>query len=136
MVIARWWQRPGFRPLKCARRCYGHLAGELGVAQLRGLLAQGCLVASASGFDLTETGHGWLQRIGLPDVPHGASRLAYPCMDWSERRDHLAGRLATALLGHYLRLDWLRPRRDSRALVLTPLGQKNLLPLWSVPVAP
>lgn len=124
-TISTRWEKPGYRPLKCARRCYGHLAGELGVAQLRYMLGQAFLVPAPEGFSLTPSGQRWLQELGLPALPSGQTRLAYACMDWSERQDHLAGRLASALLDHYLQQGWLRPQPDSRALLLTPAGQTH-----------
>jgi len=56
-------------------------------------------------------------------------RFAYPCLDWSERRHHLAGRLASSLLDHFVARHWLARAPQSRALRLTPLGRRNLLPL-------
>ncbi len=126
--VAARWQRPGYAPLKHARRCYGHMAGELGVAQLRMLLAQGYLAEGDTGFALTPAGHAWLAELGAAPVT-GRGRLAYRCMDWSQRQDHLAGTLAKALLEHYLARDWLRASPDDRALRTTPTGQLKLLPL-------
>ena len=59
----------------------------------------------------------------------GRGRLAYRCMDWSQRQDHLAGTPAKALLEHYLARDWLRASEHDRALRTTPAGQLKLLPL-------
>ncbi|QTD47320.1 winged helix-turn-helix transcriptional regulator [Ottowia testudinis] len=126
-VQARW-QRPAYQPLKHARRCYGHLAGELGVAQFNMLLARGYLHESDSGLRLTEAGRQWLDGLGVP-VPPPRGRLAYRCMDWSERQDHLAGPLAKALLNHYLHAGWLRAGPESRALLATPAGLARLLPM-------
>lgn len=126
--VAARWQRPGYAPLKHARRCYGHLAGELGVAQLRMLLARGYLAEGDTGFALTPPGHAWLAELGVAPVA-GRGRLAYRCMDWSQRQDHLAGTLAKALLEHYLARDWLRASEHDRALRTTPAGQLKLLPL-------
>ncbi len=126
--VATRWQRPGYSDLKHARRCYGHLAGELGVAQLRTLLARGYLSEGAAGFELTPAGQDWLSALGV-QVPSSRGRLAYRCMDWSERQDHLAGTLAKALLDHYVRQDWLRTDAGSRALHTTPAGRTRLLPL-------
>lgn len=126
-VTARW-RRPACQPLKRARRCYGHLAGELGVAQLRMLLAQGHLHEAADGLAPTASGLAWLQTLGLK-LPATSARLAYRCMDWSERQDHLAGALATALLEHFLAQDWLRASQGERALRVTPAGEVHLLPL-------
>jgi hypothetical protein len=61
-------------------------------------------------------------------LPPAARRFAYPCVDWSERRDHLAGTLAVALLELALQRDWLRRVDDSRALQLTPTGRTALAP--------
>ncbi len=76
----------------------------------------------------TASGEDWLRQLGLP-LPTGGGRLAYRCMDWSERQDHLAGTLATALLDHYLQRDWLRPGQEDRALRVTPAGEARLLPM-------
>ena len=126
--VAVRWQRPGYAPLKHARRCYGHLAGELGVAQLQMLLARGYLSEGDDGFALTPAGRAWLAELGVTPVT-GRGRLAYRCMDWSQRQDHLAGTLAKALLEHYLARDWLRAGEHDRALRTTPTGQLKLLPL-------
>jgi DNA-binding transcriptional ArsR family regulator len=131
-VSARW-DKPGYKPLKCARRCYGHMAGELGVAQFEMLMRCGYLQPSASdaasndmGLQLSNAGSLWLAKLGLTLPSKTSSRFAYPCMDWSERRDHLAGTLAKALLEFYVRKNWLRAERDSRALTLTPQGEHEL----------
>jgi len=60
-----------------------------------------------------------------------ARRFAYACLDWSERRDHLAGSLAVALLDHALQHGWMRRTPGSRALTLTPTGAKALAP-WLI----
>jgi len=126
--VAMRWQRPAYQPLKHARRCYGHLAGELGVAQCKALLARGVLVEQADGFTLTAEGRAWLADLGIM-LPPSRSRLAWRCMDWSERQDHLAGPLAKALLDHHLHKGWLRANTNNRALRATPEGQARLLPL-------
>ena len=124
------WLREPFRPLKHARSCYRHLAGELGVRLLDALLGRGCLAAGASGYELTPAGFEWLERIGMePVAPRSGERFAYPCVDVSERRDHLSGRLATALLDHFMVRRWLTRVAESRALKITPLGTRTLLPL-------
>lgn len=128
------WQRPGYRPFKHARRCYSHLAGELGVAQFTMLMRCGHLRPTsddpARDMELSDSGHAWLGQLGL-DLPavRSGTRFAYRCMDWSERRDHLAGSLSRALLDHYLARRWLAAESDSRALRLTPEGRRTLLPL-------
>jgi DNA-binding transcriptional ArsR family regulator len=127
-VSARW-EKPAYQPLKCARRCYGHMAGELGVAQFDMLIRKHYLEPNDQGLQLTEMGYIWAKQLGL-DLPRkSTTRFAYPCMDWSERKDHLAGSLAKALLELYLAENWLRASKESRALELTHLGQQALMPM-------
>lgn len=128
--VATRWCKPAFQPLKCARRCYGHLAGELGVAQFEMPMRCRHLELTAQGLQFTANGQAWAAQLQLKDGFKRAGRtgLAYPCMDWSERRDHLAGTLATALLAHHVTHDWLRTDPESRALTLTPKGERELLP--------
>ena len=97
--VSRRWEKPLYQPLKCARRCYGHMAGETGVAQFDMLLRCHYLQMVQGSLQLTPAGHQWLMALGVK-LPGGGSRFAYPCMDWSERKDHLAGTLARALLAH------------------------------------
>ncbi|HEY0857898.1 MAG TPA: helix-turn-helix transcriptional regulator [Albitalea sp.] len=126
------WSRGHYKPLKAARTCYGHLAGELGVGLFEGLLARGTLLPHDGHFVLSDAGRGELAGLGiaLPErlAASAARRFAYPCLDWSERRDHLAGSLAVALLERSLANDWLRRLKDSRALQLTPAGQRAFAP--------
>ena len=124
------WRREPFRPLKYARTCYRHLAGELGVRLLEMLVARGCLKAGRQGYEITPAGSAWLEEIGMEaGGATGGERYAFPCLDWSERREHLAGRLATGLLDHFMARRWLVRVPQSRALKLTPQGTRTLLPL-------
>ena len=122
------WEQGAYKPLKAARTCYSHLAGELGVALFEGLLARGTLVASQGQFVLSDAGREDLQQLGISLPPATARRYAYACVDWSERRDHLAGGLAIALLDHAVTQGWLRRTPGSRALTLTPPGASALAP--------
>jgi hypothetical protein len=82
-----------------------------------------------SRYALGERGHAWLARLGLaPSPPSVRRRFAYPCLDWSERRDHLAGQLADELYLHLTARGWLR-RDHGRAVALTHAGERELLPL-------
>lgn len=133
---ARLWAHPARQRLQFARCCYGHLAGTLGVKLLAALHAQDGLKANEEGYGLTPTGRAWLAKVGLqPRDPAPERRFAYPCLDWSERRDHLAGQLADELLAHFIQQGWLR-RADGRALDLTPLGIQSLLPMLDARLAP
>ena len=125
------WQHPGRRELRAARCCYGHLAGQLAVRLFDTLQQRGCLVSVADGFALSEAGHAWLAAMGMrADPPSRRRRYAYRCLDWSERRDHLAGQLADQIFHHCLTRDWLR-RGDARAVVLTERGRREWLPRLS-----
>ena len=137
-VHAGKWEQGAYKPLKAARTCYRHLAGELGVALFEGLLARGTLVPRDAAFALSATGRDALSALGLalPAAgPSSTSRFAFACLDWSERRDHLAGTLAVALLDHALQNGWLRRTPGSRALVLTPPGATALAPWLGLPLA-
>ncbi len=122
------WSRPERARLREARCCYGHLAGQLGVRLFDTLVAQHGLQARGDGLALTDAGQVWLAGIGFAAPPPSAKRrYAYACMDWSERRDHLAGALADALLAHCIAQGWLR-RETGRAVTVTLRGQQELLP--------
>jgi DNA-binding transcriptional ArsR family regulator len=124
------WLREPFRPMKRARTCYRHLAGELGVRLLDALLGRGCLAAGLHGYEMTPAGLAWREEAGMePQVSRSGGRFAYRCLDWSERRDHLGGHLASALLDHFMARRWLVRVGGSRALKLTLQGTRFLLPL-------
>jgi DNA-binding transcriptional ArsR family regulator len=126
------WDHGAYKPLKAARSCYRHLAGELGVRLLDGLIARATVVRADGGFALTDAGRAELAALGVdvaqPVAPTAARRFAYPCVDWSERRDHLAGTLAAALLDAAIERRWLLRTPESRALTLTPAGARALAP--------
>ncbi len=79
-------------------------------------------------FRLTNQGHRFLEEFGLDADPILRSRrmLARDCLDWTERKPHLAGVLPAALLARFLELGWLDRRRNDRALTVTDLGHANL----------
>ena len=136
------WDTPAYKPLKYARSCYCHLAGVLGVRQHDALLAQRVLVADSDGaLTLSATAATWLRDVGFNDEAiallqrdSAKKRFAYGCMDWSERREHLAGVLATKLLAHYHARGWLQKAKAQRALVLTPAGAATISQLFGVPL--
>lgn len=123
------WQAPAMRGLRHARSCYGHLAGELGVALCCKLVQQGWVCATegdGQDYRLTPLGIGALQQLGVPlnaDADAPAKRQLYGCVDWSERRDHFAGPLAVAMLDTFIDKDWLRRTPDTRELTVTEIGK-------------
>lgn len=113
--------------LRRARVCYDHLAGEMGVALLDGLLARRVLARQGDGLRLTRSGAGFAQDFGLDLAVLTAARrpLCRTCLDWSERRPHLAGGLGAALLARMLALKWLA-RGEGRLLRLTRTGEAGM----------
>jgi DNA-binding transcriptional ArsR family regulator len=111
--------------LRRARVCYDHLAGEAAV-RLFERLREAAFVAGDDGtLALTARGETWCRRIGvdLDALRNGRRRLCRACLDWSERRTHLAGALGAALFDRLAHLRYLRRLRNSRAVVLSPRGE-------------
>ena len=124
----RAWAHPERQRLRYARCCYGHLAGQLSVLLFDALQTGARLRPASGGYVLTPAGHAWLAGLGLQaDPPSPRRRYAYDCLDWSERRDHLAGQLADQIHQHFAAKGWVR-RGNGRAVAVTALGQRELLP--------
>jgi DNA-binding transcriptional ArsR family regulator len=106
--------------LRRARTCYDHIAGELGVAIADTLVKRRAVELSDDGAAITPSGRALLSDAGLAlEGAHGGRRpLCRPCLDWSERRPHLAGTLGAALLERGLSKGLLHRRQGSRALEL------------------
>lgn len=127
----RAWAPPARQRLRVARCCYGHLAGQLGVSLFGALMQADGLKPAAGGYELSDAGRQWLAELGLQASPATKRRrYAYACLDWSERRDHLAGQLADEMYQHFTQAGWLR-RSSGRAVEVTLLGQRELLPRLS-----
>jgi hypothetical protein len=117
--------------LRAARTCWDHLAGQLGVAVHTALVSSASLVPSAGGWSLTEEGRRRFAVLGVAtEGLRPGRRFACDCMDWSERRPHLAGTLAAALCRTCLDRGWLRRAGTEglarRALHATPEGARVL----------
>ncbi len=124
---------PANLALRKARVCYDHLAGELGVLVHDGLARSGAIApSSAPGreneLELTADGERVFRRLGVDLDAARAKRRSFcrSCLDWSERRHHLAGALGAALLSRITELRWARLSRGSRALVFSALGEDAL----------
>ncbi|UPK69773.1 ArsR/SmtB family transcription factor [Chitinophaga filiformis] len=111
--------------VKYCRTCYDHLAGKIGVAITDSLITQEIL---SDTFDLSSKGNKWFGKMGIDIDTLKQQRRTFirPCLDWSERRHHLAGAVGAALLDMMLSADWLRKTRQSRAIVITAEGEKML----------
>jgi DNA-binding transcriptional ArsR family regulator len=116
------------RALARARTCYDHLAGTLGVAIMDGMTARGLLDWSR-GLTLTPAGAEWLAELGVP-AGSGSARsrrpAVRPCLDWTERRPHLAGTVGAAICRHALDAGWVQQVGTSRAVRLTDDGGSAL----------
>lgn len=110
--------------LREARVCYDHLAGERGVALFDSFIERRLLRHAAEELQLTQEGTAFFRRLGIDiDALHAERRaLCRGCLDWSARRQHLAGALGAALLQRIYALRWARRATDSRAVVFTPAG--------------
>lgn len=122
--------------LRKARTCYDHLAGELGVALEEALRGSGAIIRRDRDYTLTAAGEGMLAAINIDGETLRCSRrvLARACLDWSERRHHVAGALGAALLSSMIELGWLRRVPGGRALQVTPTGRDGLLTVFGVRV--
>lgn len=139
---ARRW--PHSEEFRTARLCYDHLAGRLGVALHAALVGRGWIAPAAGGWMATEAGEAGFGGLGV-DLPaaRGARRFACDCMDWSERRPHLAGGLGREIAACCLRRHWLGrlpPQGPAdplarRRLRLTPEGARQLGETLGVRVA-
>jgi hypothetical protein len=120
--------------LQRARTCYDHLAGRLGVALADAFELDQVITAADGGWALTGRGERRLAALGLDVAALAPGRRPFlrPCLDWTERRPHMAGKLGQALASRLLDLDWVRRTPGSRALAITPLGERELLAQFAV----
>lgn len=124
--------------LRAARTCYDHLAGRLGVALADGLAEGGHVELTSDGGIVTETGVALLHRIGIDVEALAAARgrrarvLCRPCLDWSERRPHLAGALGAALCARGFEDGWIRRADGSRAVSVTRKGERIFRDVFGV----
>lgn len=119
-------------PLRAARTCYDHIAGSLGVALHDRVRAMGWLMEAsgdANSYDVTPRGAKGLEALGVDVAATRVlrRRLVFACVDWSERRPHLGGAVAAALLKVALKRKWVTQDLDSRILSVTAFGRREML---------
>jgi DNA-binding transcriptional ArsR family regulator len=116
------------KSLRFARICYDHLAGKLGVAVTRALCDHSYIHDGEVGYMVTDTGKAWFATLGVDVEELRASRrpLTRRCLDWSERRPHLAGGLGAALANRLVKLNWITRARTGRIVHLTEKGERAL----------
>lgn len=114
--------------LRAARTCYDHLAGRLGVALTDAMVERGHIELDSDAGLVTERGVRFLADIGIDTATLaarcGTRLLCRPCLDWSERRPHLAGAVGAALCARCLDRGWVRRVEGSRAVAVPPKGQR------------
>ncbi|MEL6219186.1 MAG: helix-turn-helix domain-containing protein, partial [Pseudomonadota bacterium] len=105
--------------LRQARVCYNHLAGDMGTKMFDSLIAQGYLVQCGEDLRLTQTGAAFSAdfRIDVAGLRKARAPVCRECLDWSERRSHLAGSLGRALLSRFEELSWAK--RDQKTRIVT-----------------
>jgi hypothetical protein len=135
MAVAALETPPRYQPrsaqdeaLRFARTCYDHLAGRLGVAIADALVRKRYVVLSDEGGELTVAGKRFLSGFGSVIMPASGSRRIFcrPCLDWSERRYHIAGHVGAEICRCCLERGWLVRQQGSRAIRLTAVGRRGL----------
>jgi DNA-binding transcriptional ArsR family regulator len=112
--------------LRAARICYNHLAGEAGIQLYESLVRRGYLGIDATGLNLTGEGHRFICEFGISieSLMQKRTPLCRQCLDWSERRSHLAGRLGRSLLDRMREMNWLHVAKGSRVVIFTESGKR------------
>lgn len=113
------------RALERARTCYDHLAGALGVAITDAMTSRG-LLDWTHGAAITERGTDWLAEVGISPPPATGRPLVRSCLDWTERRPHLAGGIGAAMCRHALDAGWITRIGTGRAVAVTEAGWRAL----------
>jgi DNA-binding transcriptional ArsR family regulator len=134
VVVRSLRQASAMKAMARARTCYDHLAGRLGV-QITGAMTQARFIDQSAGFSLTGAGLDWL--AGALDIDVDALRaakrpLVRSCVDWTERRPHLAGGAGAALCCQFFARGWITRTGTSRAVVVTFSGEQALSDLAGV----
>jgi DNA-binding transcriptional ArsR family regulator len=122
--------------IKYCRSCYDHLAGKVGVLITEAFLKQKMIETVTNTYGITKKGALFFAtlEVNIDDLKKQRRSFAKPCLDWSERKHHLAGSLGAALLDKMLSLDYIRRVKNSRAIIITSKGQQYLYDKFKVSV--
>lgn len=125
-----------YPPIKYCRTCYDHLAGKIGVALADSLLEQNIIIEKNNAFEISTEGENWFSDFGINIEEAQKQKRIFlkPCLDWSERRNHIAGSIGTLLLNKMLEQDWIRRTANSRAIIITGKGEKEFLKNFKIVV--
>jgi DNA-binding transcriptional ArsR family regulator len=116
---------PGNAAMRKARSCYDHLAGKLGVGIADRLVEAGHVTLTDEGGEVTPSGKMFFMRLGI-DVATPSHRVfCRPCLDWSERRYHLAGVLGDRIMHFCFDEGWVKQKPKDRVVEITPLGVRK-----------
>ena len=123
-----------YPPIKYCRTCYDHLAGKIGVAVTDSLLEQNIIFNNNEIFEISPEGKKWFFDFGINVEEAQKQKRIFlkPCLDWSERRNHLAGSVGALLLNKMITEDWIRKTKNSRAIIVTGKGEKELLKYFKI----
>jgi DNA-binding transcriptional ArsR family regulator len=112
--------------LRAGRTCYDHLAGQLGVAVADALADKHVIERTDDGIELGDNAHAWCEELGI-ELPSGGRRpLVRSCLDWSERRHHIAGALGAGIATALLERGWIERLNNGRAVRPTKDGHDQL----------
>jgi len=120
--------------MRIARTCYDHFAGRLGVGLADTLCGRGHVVLAEDGGEVTPQGHEFFQRFGVTLVKDRRRMFCRACVDWTERRPHLAGAVGAALATRCFDLGWVKRMREGRALTITPVGRTGLRDMFDLSI--
>jgi DNA-binding transcriptional ArsR family regulator len=134
IVAVALQKRPQYRPLSrqaralsAARICYDHLAGRLSVDLTDSFVARGYIVLDDEGAEITAAGTRFFTEFGieLPTLRSTRRHFCRLCLDWTERRPHIAGAVGVAITKRYFDLGWMERMTRSHAVIVTPLGRRG-----------
>jgi hypothetical protein len=120
--------------VKYCRTCYDHLAGFVGVKIVEALETKGYLTKSKNIYLVSDIGWEWFRCLNITKEGFKNNRrpITRQCLDWSERRPHLAGQLGAELLNKMLGRKWFKKIEFSRELAATPKGRQELYELLGI----
>ena len=116
------------KPLRFARTCYDHLAGQVAVGMAHAMVARGVLRPRGNEYQVLSPGARLFDELGIDLSTLGRNRrkLTRQCLDWTEREPHLGGALGAALLTRCISARWVTPLSRTRAVRITDRGSRAL----------
>ena len=124
------------KPVRFCRTCYDHLAGKVGVLLTEGLIKQQYIYKNDNNFELSAGGQCWFNTLGINTDTLKKQKRAFarPCLDWSERKHHLAGSLGAALLSRIIADGWVRREQRTRIMIVTHKGEQAFFDHFKIDV--